>query len=95
MRVLTSAQYRFVQTDLLQQFQHIGIHCRITSTVSQKQCFGDLPTDAQGRVEADHRVLRHQTNGAAANSPFLAFASMAKILSIDVQLTAGDGGVVR
>ncbi len=62
MRVLAGAQHRFVQTDLLQQLQHLGIDCRIASATRLQQRFGNLPTDTQGRVEADHRVLWHQTD---------------------------------
>ncbi len=94
MRVLAGAQYRLVQTDLLQQLQHIGIHRRVTSAVGLNQCFGNLPADAQGRVEADHRVLRHQTDHAAANPTFFSLASVAQAVTIDVQLAACDGRVV-
>ncbi|RMR96491.1 hypothetical protein ALP75_202403 [Pseudomonas syringae pv. actinidiae] len=94
-RVLPGAQHGLVQTDLLEQFQHIGIDCRIAAAIGQNQRFGNLPTDAQGRVEADHRVLRHQTDHTAANPTFLALGGVTKVVTIDLQFAAGDARVVR
>ena len=76
MGVLAGPQDRLVDTHLLQQLDNIGIDAGVALALGQDQRLGDLLADAQGRVEADHRVLGHQPDGAPTLQAFLAFAGM-------------------
>jgi CubicO group peptidase (beta-lactamase class C family) len=68
MGVLAGPQDRLVDAHLLQQLDNIGIDAGVALALGQDQRLGDLLADAQGRVEADHRVLGTSPRCARAAS---------------------------
>ena len=67
---------------------------RAISALVLLERLGDLPSDAQHRVERSHRLLEHHADIAAADGAHLGLGKSAQVASVEEDL-AGDDAARR